>query len=367
MEFKAYHKIRQFKDIVRDIQHQANFKGLDEDGEAIYEESPKPAITFKGTVKLHGTNAGICYSPKTGISAQKRSSLLNKEDVGAHMGFNVFVNHTERSELDELMLSLWKHYCLEDEQITLYGEWAGKGIQKGIGVSELSKAFYIFDCKVFDPTTEEGRWIDISELRPDIDNVYNIHQFETYSINIDFNTPQLFQERLAKITEKVEMDCPVARQLLGKDCNIEITIPEASIVVPSGTKLITQREFKGKLIGEGVVWTGFWNDNKYIFKVKGEKHSSTKVKTLASIDPEVVKSVYAFIAYACTQNRVDQGIQEVDAKEKSDMPKLLKWVANDIMSEEATTLKDNNLEWKQVAGECNNRVRQLFFAKLDKI
>ena len=74
-----------------------------------------------------------------------------------------------------------------------------------------------------------------------------------------------------------------------------------------------------------------------------------------------------FVEYACTPNRIEQGIQEVGATEKKDMPNLLKWVANDIIAEETQELVANNLEWKQVARECSNRVRQYFFEKLDKI
>jgi len=33
MEFKSYGKIRQFKDVVRDIKFSANFKGLDKEGQ----------------------------------------------------------------------------------------------------------------------------------------------------------------------------------------------------------------------------------------------------------------------------------------------------------------------------------------------
>lgn len=49
------------------------------------------------------------------------------------------------------------------------------------------------------------------------------------------------------------------------------------------------------------------------------------------------------------------------------MPELLKWVTNDIISEEANALEANNLEWKQVSRECSNRVRQYYFALLDTI
>lgn len=337
MEFKAYHKIKQFKDVVRTIQHQANFKGLDESGEPIYEESLKPVIKFKGTVKLHGTNAGVCFHPDTGVVAQKRSSLLDKESVDAHMGFNNFVLHTEKRKFERWMETFWLAHCNAKEQITLYGEWAGQRIQKGVAISEFQKSFYIFDLKVFNFETEESRWIDVSNIFLPIDNVYNVHQFKTFEVDIDFNKPAEYQNMLAEITQEVEKECPIAKTL-GK----------------SG-------------VGEGVVWTGFWNNEKFIFKVKGEKHSSSKVKTLAKVDPEKLNSINEFVEYACTKNRIEQGIQETGAKEKKDVPDLLRWVANDIVSEESDTLKDNNLEWKDVAKQAANKIRLYYFEKLDKL
>lgn len=336
MKFKAYHKIRQFKDIVRDIQFKSNFKGFDEEGQPIYEETKKPILTFKGTVKLHGTNAGICYTPKKGIVAQKRSSLLGK-DLTGHFGFNQFVQVTEKESLTYYMESLWKEHCKEGEQITLYGEWAGKGIQKSVGISEVAKSFYIFDCKIYNQETKEEKWVDISHYSVPIPNCYNIHQFPTFKVDIDFNNPGMVQNDLVDLTNSVEKLCPVAKTL----------------------------GFTG--IGEGVVWTTYWENEKYIFKVKGEKHSVSKVKKLASVDPEVLKNIGEFVDFACTPNRIEQGIQETGATEKKDILNLLRWVANDIISEEDLELKANNLEWRQVAKEVSNRIRQYYFEKIDKI
>jgi hypothetical protein len=54
--------IEQFRNIVTNINRKYNFVDLDEKGEAIYDHSlPKPIINFKGTIKLHGTNASICF------------------------------------------------------------------------------------------------------------------------------------------------------------------------------------------------------------------------------------------------------------------------------------------------------------------
>lgn len=338
MEFKAYHKIRQFKDIVRDIQFKANFKGKDENGQPIYEESIKPILTFTATTKLHGTNAGVCYDLKNGVVAQKRSSFLPKDALSSHFGFNQFVLIEKRDFFENLMEGLFKSYCKKGEQITIYGEWAGEGIQKSVGISELPKGFYIFDCKVYNPLQDTQQWIDISNIKINEDKVFKITDFPTWDLEIDFNKPAMYQNKLVEITEEIEKECPVSKQL----------------GVENG-------------LGEGAVWTCFWQGEKYIFKVKGEKHSVTKVKKLASVDPEVLTSVQNFVDYACTPNRIEQGIQEVNAQEKKDTPLLLKWVANDIITEETDTLISNNLEWKQVAKECSNRVRQYYFTKLDKL
>ena len=50
-----YPSIEQFRNIVSNVNRHFNFVGLDENGDAIYDPTlPKPIITFKGTVKLHG-------------------------------------------------------------------------------------------------------------------------------------------------------------------------------------------------------------------------------------------------------------------------------------------------------------------------
>ena len=144
MKFKAYHKIKQFKDVVRDIRFQANFKGMDDNNQPIYEESKKPEVVFIGTVKLHGTNAQVAFDGKE-LLAGKRGSLIGKDALQEHFGFNQFVQVTHKNYLKELMSELHSKHCKEGQQIILYGEFAGNGIQKGVGISELSKAFYIFD------------------------------------------------------------------------------------------------------------------------------------------------------------------------------------------------------------------------------
>jgi hypothetical protein len=70
--------------------------------------------------------------------------------------------------------------------------------------------------------------------------------------------PQLVQNTLSELTMAVEEECPVAKAF--------------------------------GFSGVGIVWSVNVNGTIHRFKVKGELHSSSKVKTLASVDVE--KLVY---------------------------------------------------------------------------
>jgi len=352
--FNRYHKIPQFHKVVQAVNFKTAFTGMDADGQPVYDHSlKKPTIDFLGTVKLHGSHSGIIYTPESGIRGMKREAyteiidnkkvvvnngLLPKNKLSVHFEFNAWLNQ-HKEYLTELMTNLWFKYCKIGQQITLFGEWAGKKIQKHVGISKLPKSFYAFDCKVRTIETKEDEWIAINHLNLDnTKNIFNIYDFPTYNISIDFENPRLSQNEIIEITNQVEKECPVSKQL-----GIENSV------------------------GEGVVWTGFYKGEKLVFKVKGKKHSASKIKTLAPIDPEKLKNKMEFVDYACTVNRIEQGIQETGASEKKDIPDLLKWVANDILTEEKASLNASSLIWKDVARECNNRIIQYFFKKIETV
>jgi hypothetical protein len=99
--------------------------------------------------------------------------------------------------------------------------------------------------------------------------------------------------------------------------------------------------------------------------VKGEKHSSSKVKTLAAVDVEKVNSIKEFVDYAVTESRFNQGIEKtfpnnepIDVKK---MGALIKWVTDDIIKEEIDTMKASNLEPKDVNKYVSTKVRDMFF------
>ena len=64
----SYPKIGQFRDVVTSIRRQSSFVEIDNEGDPVYDPSlPKPKVVFTGTVKLHGTNASVCYNESDGF------------------------------------------------------------------------------------------------------------------------------------------------------------------------------------------------------------------------------------------------------------------------------------------------------------
>jgi hypothetical protein len=333
--------IDQFRTVVSNVNRHFNFVGLDDNGEAVYDPTLlKPTLKFKGTVKLHGTNAGVSYNSESGLWAQSRENIITPQHDNA--GFAFFA-HTHETEFLKMFFDVAtkEDIDLRKNTISIYGEWAGEGIQKGVGISEIPKSFFIFGVKITPHTeTEEelrspAYWVDSSYLRNNELRIFNIEDFTTYEMEIDFNMPQLVQNDLSDLTIAVENECPVAKY------------------------------FGISGIGEGIVWTCEFKGVVHRMKVKGEKHSSSKVKTLASVDIEKLNSITEFIDYAVTESRFNQALENIfpnnepiDVKKMGD---LIRWVINDVIKEESDTLVKNGLEPKDVNKHVSTRVREMFF------
>jgi hypothetical protein len=341
MKHIKFSKIGQFRDIVSNISHQISYVGLSDNGDIIYDKTiSKPTLTFKGTVKLHGTNAGVCYNDYNGIWFQSREHIIIVGEDNLGFAFNM---EPKKPSLLKLFKTVSELYNIDTSiyTISIFGEWAGKGINSGkTGISEIDKAFFIFDVKISKEYDDSfiSYYLDSSMLR-DVDNrIYNIEDYKTYAIDVDFNMPKLVQNKLIDITTEIELECPVSKSfgVLGT--------------------------------GEGCVWHVFYKGVKHRFKVKGKKHSVSKVKTLASVDIEKLNSIKDFVDYAVTENRVDQGIGIIFNNDRLDIKKtgdLIRWIIRDILTEELDTLIENNLDPKEVNKYISDKAREIFFRKLE--
>jgi len=314
-KFKAFSKIEQFRNIVKQVRDYCSYHNV-----------PLPTIAFDGTVKLHGTNAAIGLKDGE-MFCQSRSRIITPEDD--NFGFANFVESNKDYFLD-LLQSTCQFF--DQEECIIYGEWCGSNIQKGVALTELGKMFVVFRVNDL-PVTD----LYALDLRPDEYKelpVYGVTEFKTFAKDIDFSDPESSVNELAKFTEEVEKCCPV-----GKFFGVEG-------------------------IGEGIVWEGYIGDKRLVFKVKGEKHSVSKVKKLATVDPEVVESVNKFVEYAITENRLEQGLQEVGLDQKT-IGSFIGWVSKDVHKEESDVLEANNLTMKQVGSKIADKARNFYLGKLN--
>ena len=86
MTMIRFPSIEQFRTVIRHVQQQTRYVGKDENGDAIYNASkPLPTLKFRGTVKLHGTNAGIVYDFETDdftYQSRERVLTLTQDNAG---------------------------------------------------------------------------------------------------------------------------------------------------------------------------------------------------------------------------------------------------------------------------------------------
>lgn len=320
-------------------------------------------LNFKGTVKLHGTNAAVAWDGVfSELVMQSRNRLITLEDDNA--GFAKFVS-SRVDAIKNIFHAMFQQVPLDDgETAYLYGEWCGKGIQKGVAVATLDPMFVMFNVAYVSKAQDseaKRRWLPSSvfdvlgklseapAVWPASDNIYSIYQFPNWSKDIRFTQPDLgvVQNEIVALTLQVEAECPVGKY------------------------------FGVSGIGEGIVWTSSFvsprdgNQHQLRFKVKGAEHSASKVKTLAGVDTEKLKNIEEFLNYSVTENRMEQGYDELYIKRGvsasiKDLGKFISWVRDDILKEESDTLAASGIDKKDLGKPMSSRVRRWFMDTLDR-
>lgn len=288
-----------------------------------YLESPK--VKYRGFVKMHGTNS--CIARVNGEwHYQSRSRILTPESDNA--GFYVFAHNLNKSFVPESFGDVY-----------VYGEWCGGNIQKGVGLCELPKMFVIFAVKSNGVFIEPSDW---QNIKSEEQNVFNVQNFFTHEIEIDFAMPEKAVQPIIDTVESVEKECPVAKK------------------------------FGVSGIGEGLVYSpvgDFYKDTSLWFKAKGEKHSASKVKVIVAVDEEKIATIREFVEYAASENRLNQGLKEVAEQkgvenlDNKDIGDYIRWVMKDIIKEEIDALGENGLCMKDVNSGIAKKARDWFMEK----
>lgn len=302
---------------------------------------------YANDVLIHNSNAAVAQNPEGKLQFQSRTNIITPEKDNA--GFAFWASQCT-DELSKMINFYRKQYEIDESHtVVVYGEWAGQGIQKNVGISELPKAFYIFSIAVITDNLEnensnfyldmskEFHWVN-KEAR--IFNLWDKEMFPVYEIEMDLNNPKLVQNDLIKITDDIEEECPVAKA------------------------------FGVSGIGEGAVWVD--STNEFRVKIKGDKHAGkSKVHKTNIVDLEKMNSVSEFIERFVDIERLEQGWNMMTELGHALEPKttghFVRWIINDVISEESDTLMESGLEPKDVNSSMGKKAGKYFMDRLDKI
>lgn len=363
----SFPSIEQYRTVIKYVNDRADRRQV-----------PRPTLSFHGTVKLHGTNASVVLDGESVYYAQSRSNVITPEADNA--GFATFAHRSDiKALLTTFGMNAANTYFASREDyverypvnVAIYGEWCGGNIQSGVALNKLGKMFVIFAVRLISKDDAEkslwlmpwdveqafetiaqptatGRWVTFGTVG-DIASfelpLYCIEKFKTWQLAIDFANPAEAQNELVRITTEVEAECPVSAA------------------------------FGAAGVGEGVVWTCVGGDptqiqtSDLVFKVKGEKHSDTKVKTIGAVDIERLNSVKELAESFATDHRLEKGVAFLresgleDVYDVKNIGPFLKWVGTDIIKEETDTIVGNGFEVKEVTKAINNIAKEWFLQR----
>lgn len=306
IDFSPYPSILQFRHVIKYV---------------TYHPRNDYKIDYIGTVKLHGTHTDLVQDENNNIIVQSRNRIVTPESD--NLGFAAFVE--QLSDIQELFNNIRETLGKDVKHIMVCGEWCGKGIQKGVALAKVPPMWVIFDIKV------DGKWMNMNEfshIHDNKQNIYNILQFKTWKLTIDFKDYEKVQDDMIEITNQVEQECPVGLHF----------------GVQNG-------------VGEGVVWRPVdinkYPSSQYWFKTKGQKHSVSRVAVLKQMAPtniELFDNMNKFVDMMVTDNRCNQAVLIIKETEKilsiKHLGMFMQWIANDIRKEEYDTIEENGWDVK---------------------
>ena len=340
------------------------YKSYDSDTEEKFTNTP---ITLQGTVKLHGTNAGIGFSIPHGIWAQSRTRVITPDND--NYGFAFYV-HENKERFSDMLKKMAEHFEVDLNTHTIYcfGEFFGDKIQKSMAISGLPKSFAIFDAVAVSLDNTEPRWLDVTvtDFHMHDINCFNMGEFKTFQMTVLLDKVSLPETRkeLVRLTQEVERECP------------------------AGGYFGRRKEDGDCTTGEGIVWRGFMektyvssegeqiNVRKIIrFKVKGDEHATSKVSSMASLTPEVCSSIGDFVEKSVTNTRCEQGVSEIFGEEEPSTAwfkrtkRFTSWVLTDVKKEDIDSvpsdLKNNKGLTKPLVQAITNKASQWLKQKIE--
>jgi RNA ligase len=301
-----------------------------------------PVVTYRAKVKLHGTNAGVQVLTGGKVVAQSRTAELSVGNDNA--GFAKWVDSNK------------EYWNKLPENIIVFGEWCGPGIQKGVAISEIpKKIFAVFAVRFISEILDDVLMFDPVNLQYLVKDIPDTYVLPWYN-------------------DEIQIDWSASSENLTKSVNdINQWVNEVEKNDPW-----VENTFNVKGTGEGLVFyptdeshASLVDFNNLVFKAKGEKHKNIKTAAPAQVNPEAASGIEQFADLVLTAARLEQGAMAVMEEpivamltfDMKRIGKFLAWIAADVQKETQDELAASNLTWSQVSKAVSNKARTWYLEK----
>lgn len=311
-------------------------------------------LTYNAKVKLHGTNAGIRIMPDGSLVGQKRSSDVSIGNDNA--GFASFVAGLKYDKLyaQEFMPG-----------VIIYGEWAGKGIQKTDAVSTVDKAFYVFaayapkiDRIIYEPAELEIIMNAIFDMEVVEQRMHVLPWFFDDDIAVDMTDPikaKPFAEKATFLVDEIGKGDPYIKDLHGVEGPGEGLVFYCTSIRTGLDGLLSGDKLNEMLMG-------------YMFKHKTEVHSVNKSKDRSHVAPEKPAGVDEFCDMFVTDARLQQMITDNEIEvDRRNTGAIMKAMMSDIHKESAAEVEAADFEWKDVTKYVTTQIKLKWFKLCDEL
>ena len=361
----SFGSIGKFDNTIRDIRHVTQYQGYDEvKKETIMDRTAKmPVLEAIASEKVHGTNAAVCFSEPDGFWIQSKNNIITPEKDNAGCAFTAEQNKEEWMTIIRI-LAIEHDIDLNENIITVFFEWSGGNIQDKSACTGMDKRAIIFQHFKVSPLEpqigDDGKEIQAywketalsltmgpvkgSWVKAEDKNIFNIMSYGIWTFKIDFNAPLLTQNDMIKLVEEtIEPDSPLGRHM-GVEGNI----------------------------GEGIVVTIAFKGEVLRFKVKGDKHSKSKVKKLKPVDNEKEQAKIDVATKVAPAWRLEQMYDLANDTinggqgDIRNMGTFIKMVNQDILKEESDVIAEAGLVPKEVFGKVSSIIRPWYQEQLNK-
>ncbi len=301
-----------------------------------------PVVTYRGKVKLHGTNCAVQVNPE-GVYAQRREGMLTAKSDWK--GF---------AKWAETYAEEFKKVVRPAEGCTLFGEWAGEGVESGMAISSQKKIWAVFAIQdgylehariVYDPAIIAQRLANLN-----VPNLYVLPWDSLEEFQVDYGDRASLERTADTVNRRVmeiEQEDPWVRNTFGVS-----GLGEGIVLYPVAVAGSASMD----LYPEAYLLN--------MWKAKGAKHRNPNVNA-AQTTPNVVADPTEFVNLMVTEARLLQGVTIAgDGKyEKRLTGRVVQWVGDDTEKESKAELAASGLTWAQVKGAVSTRAREWYLTR----